>query len=132
MRSITRQDIHAQPHLCKCGTDWHIHINQLNSSHTRSPRSPCGGQLLLLLALDSLDIAILIGRMIFRQVRALAEKLLAQCPGFIDSRINTTPLQLGHKVMHHVGKRFVGDGISQIEAIDVGFFNPCLQNVGYR
>src|SRR5947208_987092 len=84
----------------------------------------------LLLALDLLDVAIACGGVAGRQIGAVAEQLLAQGPGLVGPRIDAATLQLGNQVADDIGEGLVRHRIGEVEAVDVGFLDPRLQDVG--
>jgi len=64
-------------------------------------------------------------RMVFAQPRAaLSEKLLAESAGHVLAFIDTAPLQFGNDEVNKICEAFRRNGISKIEAVDVGVADP--------
>jgi len=100
------------------------------SSLGRGQRTACAGKRFL--ALHTLDVAISMCWMAFRQIGPAAEQLFAQCSLAIGRWVGTTPLQLRHKIFNDVFEGFVRHCVGEIVAVNVCLFGPFLQNVRDR
>ena len=71
-------------------------------------------------------------RMILSEPSAPTEKLLAKRARRVVALKSSSALQFRHKITCDVRKGLVGDGVCQVEAVDVRFLDPFLNKVSDR
>src|SRR6202051_1076362 len=85
-----------------------------------------------LIALARLDVAVARVRMVRRQIRSVPEKLVAQGSRPIGRGISAALLEFRDEETSDVLECLGGDGIGEVETVDIGLCDPFLKNVGHR